>query len=164
MKWVKFLTSLEGFHYFEFLRTILCLLMLTKVWSNAKTSGVPCEKIEESRFGWAGINSVTSCLMNISTVIDSEGFTITTPVTMSVEGLSSFGNRKIKFLPENLAEKFPKLLIMWAQSCSIEKITKKNFQNLNKLLGLAIGDNRIEKIASDTFGDLLSLTHLYMGE
>lgn len=83
---------------------------------------------------------------------------------MSVEGFSTFGNRKIKFLPETLAEKFPNLIIMWAQSCSIEKISKNNFKSLNKLRGLAIGDNRIEKIASNTFGDLLSLTHLYMGE
>lgn len=91
-------------------------------------------------------------------------FLITTPADSSVEGFYSYNNKNIRFLPENLAEKFSNLIIMWAQSCSIEKISKKNFQGLNKLRGLALSSNFIEQITSDTFEDLVSLTHLYLGE
>lgn len=114
-------------------------------------------------YGWADVTLARSCNMK-TTIIDSEGFLITTPADSSVEGFASYGNKNLKFMPENLAEKLPNLIIIWAQSCSIEKLSKKNFQNLNKLRGLALSNNLIEKITSDTFEDLVSLTHLYLGE
>lgn len=135
--------------------------MLTQT---ALSLGVPCESIEDISYGWAGVTSAKSCIMKSISYNFAREFLITSPADSSVEGFTSYTNKNIRFLPENPAEKFPNLIIMWAQDCSIEKISKKNFQDLNKLRGLALSSNLIEKITSDTFEDLVSLTHLYLGE
>lgn len=137
--------------------------MAIKIWPLALGSGVPCDIILVSSFGWRGLEmpSTKDCIMKAAT-IDSEGFTITTPANESVDFFNAFLNKKMQFLPENFAEKFPNLVVMWAPQCSIKKISKKNFQNLHKLRGIGLGDNRIEKIASDTFDGLVSLTHLFL--
>lgn len=129
------------------------MLVLTQTWSLALSLGVPCESIGEMNYGWADVSSAKSCTMK-TTAIDSEAFLITTQADSSVEGFYSHGNKNIKFLPENFAAKFSNSIIIWAQSCSIEKISKKNFQNLFKLHGLALSNNLIEQITSDTFKDL----------
>lgn len=145
---------------------IVLLLAVTQIkfWSHAQGLGVPCENIRDVVFAWAILYEARSCSMQFATVIDSEGFMITTPSDDSIEGYNIYTNSKIEFLPENLAAKFPKLTVISAQKCSIKKITKKNFQNLNKLRGLALGSNQIEIIMSDTFEDLVLLEFLELRE
>lgn len=48
-------------------------------------------------------------------------------------GLKLSDNRNFRFLPENPAESFPNLVAYGARFCSIEPISKVNFENLDKL-------------------------------
>lgn len=73
-------------------------------------------------------------------------------------------NKKIRFLPENPADKFPNLKLYRPYSCSIEEISKVNFKDLRKLRKLYLDNNAIRKVASDTFEDLTSLEYLSLGK
>lgn len=101
--------------------------------------------------------------MSKETVIDSAGFFITSARDETVEGFHSTGNMKIEFLPENIAEKFPNLIALWAGG-AIKSISKRNFRNLRKLRGLSLESNFFDVIDSRTFEDLVALEKLYLGE
>lgn len=127
----------------------------------ASGSEGPCEKIEKHSY-WSITNP--TCVMTATTVINSVGFLITTPRNDSVEGFLSIFNKKIEYLPENMAEQFPNLVFIQAQDCSIKAISKQNLKNLKRLRFLALIQNSITKIESDTFGDLLALEELWLSE
>lgn len=127
---------------------IFALLILTI--HQLKAGEVDCER-KQSNGGPSLL-----CYMNNETTIDSHGFEISSG-DEAVEGLVFDNNQKIRFLPEKVAEKFPKLVIYWAQSCSLTEISKIHFENLGSLTQLLLQSNRIEKISSNTFEDLTSL-------
>lgn len=98
------------------------------------------------------------------TVINDIGFLITSPRNDSIGGLYFLNNKKVEYLPENTAEKFPNLKILHAQGCSIKSVSKQNFKNLKTLRYLTLRDNEIQKIESDTFLDLVALEKLYLSK
>lgn len=63
-----------------------------------------------------------------------------------------------------LDETFSALSVIHAVNCSIKALSKTNFRNLNRFNALYLRWNQIEKIASDTFQDLVSLKHLGLGK
>lgn len=140
---------------------ILILLMTMKSVSTSKgdrDDRGSCESITSSN-SWKSFGSYQTCKMDSTTVINSNRFIITT-TDPSVQNLYFSKNTNVKFLPENIAEKFHKLIILMAQECSIKTISRKNFHGLKKLRGLTLRGNQIEKIESDTFRDLVSLEKL----
>ena len=121
---------------------------------------VSCERIENYDFGY---ESWKICFMDDTTEINSADTTITAR-DESVEGFWLWVNKKIKFLPIDVSEKFPNLLGLSAYSCSLTTVSKANFKGLSKLRYLNLGYNQIEKIRSDVFSDLVSLEQLHMCE
>lgn len=119
-----------------------------------------CEKKEF--YAFSSYESTNTCYMTILTTIDSPGFTISSR-DETIGGLMFDGNRKIRFLPENVVGKFPNLFAYWAQSCSVTKISKTNFAKLVKLKDVRLYSNQIQKIPSNTFADLRSLERLDLG-
>lgn len=81
----------------------------------------------------------------------------------TVKALDFYENIKIFYLPDNVAGSFPNLEIYDARSCSLKKIKKINFDGLFKLKDLSLGENEIEKIASDTFKGLVNLEIIGLG-
>lgn len=73
-------------------------------------------------------------------------------------------NRKIEYLPENIIERFPKLMIIHARSCSIKSITKINFKDMQQVIDVWLDGNQIEKIESPTFEDFMALKRLVLCE
>lgn len=73
-------------------------------------------------------------------------------------------NRKFHFLPIDVKEVFPNLVVLYAASCSIKSIGKENFQGLKELQYVNLFGNHIEKVPSDTFQGLDSLKRIYLGE
>lgn len=69
-------------------------------------------------------------------------------------------NRKILFLPVEVADSFPNLKMYSVRQCAIKKITRENFANLRKLLWLYFFSIPIETIYDDTFEDLVMLEGL----
>lgn len=82
----------------------------------------------------------------------------------SVQFLSLLFNKKIFFLPVNVSQSFPNLLIYHAGHCSIETIKKINFEAMSTLRWLFLDGNQLERIDSDTFDDLTDLIRLEMSE
>lgn len=134
------------------------LLMLTVCKLEAKE--VQCERM--GNFNYHLVGSVNSCFMLTMTTIDTPGFTISSAKNETVEGLRLAENRKIRFLPEKVSEKFPNLLAYYAYSCSLTEVFKINFEKLVKLKILLLDSNQIVKIPSDTFEDLKSLEYVQL--
>ena len=89
--------------------------------------------------------------------IDAPGARISTLRDDTIKAFTAFSNRKFFFLPENMAEKFPKLEIYVGSSCSLTVIIRENFLNLKYLKRLTLNDNKIEVISDDVFDDLFAL-------
>lgn len=79
-----------------------------------------------------------------------------------VQFVSFLFNKKILFLPINVAKNFPKLLVYHAAYLSIDTIKKIHFEGMNKLRWLFLDGNSIERVDSDTFEDLIDLIRLEM--
>lgn len=86
-----------------------------------------------------------------TTAIDSPDFLITSDRDETVEGFAAWTNKKLEFLPTNLGEKFPNLIVLSAQNSAIKKITKKSFKGLGRLRKLYLHDNQIEAVDDDAF-------------
>lgn len=133
------------------------LLLLLKVFSCQQTEKrITCEQIQNVEWLWSSAGKQKTCSMNETTRIDSNGFKFIS-VDGSIGGLRFTNNKEIFYLPTGLDESFPNLLIYTAAYCSINTISRENFKNLRKLSGLRLSGNRIEKIDSDTFSDLVSM-------
>lgn len=99
-----------------------------------------------------------------STVIDSTDFLITSARDETVEGFDTSRNKNVEFLPINLGEKFPKLIILSASGCSIKGIAKENFKGLNMLRHLLLIRNQIERVDDDTFEFIPAVERISLGE
>lgn len=123
-------------------------------------SDIECEKKENRIFllgTWKG------CDIRSGPAINSPDVSIT-PRDETIEGLSFDDNKEIYYLPVKVAETFPNLIAYWAMHCSLTEVSKINFKHLSKLRTLSLHHNQIVTIASNTFDDLTSLEHLYLGE
>lgn len=127
---------------------------------NAKE--VSCEYFRETL--WSGaLGAVKTCHMDQDTVINDQNVTISTR-NESIGELRFSNNRKIFFLPVGVAEFFPNLKAYNANGCAIKGISKENFKGLHKLMNLYLAYNEIEKIETNTFGDLTNLAILGLRE
>lgn len=139
-----------------FLTFILIIIMARDL----ETKEVACEQIGFYDSTLHGVQRPKTCRMDKVTKIVSAEFYISSIKDVNVEGLIFSENKKILFLPENIAEKFPNLLLFFAAECSLTEVYKNNFRNLSKLDHLDLALNKIERISSDTFVDLTSLQKL----
>ena len=92
--------------------------------------------------------------------VDSEGFTIDGKPNPKVESLVFRFNKAVKFLPENVAESFPKLLEYKTLKVGLKFVGGKFFKGLNELNYLSLEESQIETISSDAFKDLIKLQFL----
>lgn len=105
--------------------------------------------------------NLSTCQMEKITKIDGMDATIA-ETNYSILGLSFYTNKKVFYLPVDVAERFPNLVAYDASECAIKKISKANFVGLEKLRSLALVENHIEKIYSNTFEDLVELEYLWL--
>lgn len=82
----------------------------------------------------------------------------------SLEVLYVRYQRSIDFLPVLVHESFPLLKFYFVINTSVQKICKKNFEEMSKLVQLYLLGNQIEVIKSDTFDDLISLRRIYISK
>lgn len=145
-----------------------CLVSATEVSCLVSATEVPCEKIEmvDSWTRNHGIPMSKTCQMGeasaATTAINSTGFTISSESDESVEGFNSWNNPKIEYLPEEISETFPNLIVLSAGSCSIKSVSKVNFRNLNQLRYVHLYRNEIERIDNDVFDDNLEMQEILL--
>lgn len=101
--------------------------------------------------------------MNDSTSILNFDSKLSSEVDKSVTGLNFDGNKKIFYLPVLISQKFPNLIAYTASNCSIDSISKENFQDLKKLKILYLHENEIQTLTGNVFEDLESLEELLLG-
>jgi DNA recombination-dependent growth factor C len=89
--------------------------------------------------------------------INETGFTFAGNSDQYTSGLNFFKSKQVTFLPENVSEKFPNLMIYDASYCRVKAIERIHFFNLTKLEKLDLKENIIREIAEDTFEDLVLL-------
>lgn len=136
-----------------------CLVTSTEVF---------CEKIEmvDSWTRNHGIPVTKTCQMGeasgATTAINSTGFAISSEPDESAEGFNSWNNSKIEYLPEDICDVFPNLIVLSAGSCSIKSVSKDNFRNLNRLRYVHLYRNEIERIDNDVFDDNLELQEILL--
>jgi Leucine rich repeat len=132
----------------------LILVTVLQLILESKAKFIDCEETNTIEFEKT---SVLVCDMTNRTEIDSYAAMITATRNKSITGLSFTNNENIFFLPENVAEKFPNLLLYTAAKCSIKEVSCQNFKGLKYLKWLILQHNQIEKIKSNTFEDLQEL-------
>lgn len=124
---------------------------------------VTCEKFESREV--YGINTdLQTCFMDGETIIDELGTMISSILKKSVTEVFFDRNKNIEFLPENIYEKFPNIVSYTAWDCALNSVSKVNFKSLSKLRRLALNNNKIQRIESDTFEDLKALELLMLSK
>ena len=121
-----------------------------------------CERIDDDNF-WSLTKYRRTCYMDDKVSIDNIDTTIGLRDD-SILSLRFFDNKKIKYLPVGVNGKFPNLINYAAGYCSLTVVYKANFRGMNKLELLDLNVNKIERIFSNTFEDLISLQKLFLGE
>ena len=94
--------------------------------------------------------------------IDAEDFSIAADPNRDFQAIHIWNNKEVKFLPENIVECFPRLMLYDVSDCSIKIVNDKYFKALNKLEVLTLQRNEIELIDGNTFKDLRKLQKLLL--
>jgi hypothetical protein len=92
--------------------------------------------------------------------IDEPGSTIDSPVNSSLQAFRALDKLEVEFLPENLSEKFPNLIVISIMNCSVETISRSHFKGLHELIVLYLSHNKIETIDKNAFKDNQKLVKL----
>ena len=91
--------------------------------------------------------------------IDGETFSVVGDPNEKIPVFDIRHSKGVKFLPENIAESFPGLIVYKVWNCSIKIVNLKHFRDLYKLECLDLVSNEIESIDGDSFEDLTKLAH-----
>lgn len=135
---------------------LLCITMLMMLHASAALD-IDCERFSTKALG---TKRYSICYLNSFSSINSTGFLLSSSRNESIQAISFAYNSKINYLPENIAEKFPNLVIFYASNSSIQSISKDNFKNLRKLERLYLGKNYITRIDGDTFRSLIAVDRI----
>lgn len=139
---------------------LIFLLQIFALIVRNEAKEVECESVRNVNWG---VGDVKTCVMQSTTLINEPGTAIS-PHDESVKGLWLSFNKRIFYLPVNVAGTFPNLELYTTWGCSVQEISKRNFNGLVKLKWLFLSDNQIEKIASGTFKGLAALELLWLGK
>jgi hypothetical protein len=129
--------------------------------SSAESPQVSCESTTIS--DWSSYDSSHDSLQTcwIKTLkIDSKNFVLGNERDETIKALTFYDNKKVQFLPTNVANTFPSLRIFSATSCSVREISKETFFGLSKLEFLLLSSNQINTVHSGTFEGLSSLRRI----
>lgn len=117
---------------------------------------IDCEKIE------SGHQYKSVCYLNYTTEISEVNATFKGLENSYVDAILFRHNKKIKFLPVKVYNKFSNLEVYLAQNASIKEISALNFERLSKLEYLDLEENQIEFIPNFCFESLISLTQIFL--
>lgn len=101
-----------------------------------------------------------TCVVNQA--IDSEHYVLESGLDTTVGQFYISENKKVKFLPANIGEKFPNLKEFRVWGCGLTVLRDFYFQNMTNVKYLDLGYNRISNIESSAFKDLVNLEHLFL--
>lgn len=133
-----------------------------QIFTIIEAKNVACENVQVELWS-SPIGNTKACNMKKTTSINERNIKISNS-DGSVGGLTFGGNKKITFMPIEVAQSFPKLLGYSTYDCSVKEVSQENLKGLRKLKKLWLGENQIEKIPSNTLEDLVELEFLQLCE
>lgn len=90
------------------------VLLVQGFLTETVTKSASCFEMRDD-YEWFGLKELTrTCWMRKNTTIDSLDVALNADRDEQVEGLTVFGNKKIYYLPENVSDVFPDLLMYGA--------------------------------------------------
>jgi len=122
---------------------------------------ISCENISIETWQYP-FDTQKTCMLNGATSINNSSTNMSSAIDDSIKAMQFGFNKNIHFLPVDVCESFPALVVYHAYGCSISKLFNGNFRKLEKLEYLNLGSNRIERIFNNTFNDLTSLNLLIL--
>lgn len=103
---------------------------------------------------------LNTCVVNQN--IDSESYVLASPLSVSVQQFYISKNINVEYLPRQIGKTFPNLLELRTTSCGITVVHDYFFEGMKKLQVMVLYNNRISKIESKAFSDLISVTDLIL--
>lgn len=140
---------------------IFCVVFLLNALTcdaQVVTGSITCGSVRDHS-EISALGELRTCFVGADATIDSRNFQLTDK-NETYKGLSFGSNKKVSYLPLYVGDQLPNLLVYVGASCSVRSISKENFKNLKKLKALVLDNNKIEKLFSDTFEDLIALEHI----
>lgn len=83
--------------------------------------------------------------------IKKEESRIISPFNVTLKAFSIKNNYDVKFIPVNIGEKFPNILVFQIFNCSVKKIGKTHFNNLFQLRQIVLTNNVIAEVDDQPF-------------
>lgn len=145
-------------------RHIFCVILIFVIncFELIKAKQIACESIYAYRFS-DPMGSLNTCWIYQSTTINTTGITLTS-TSNEVTAISFWRSNQIFFLPENISVNFPNLTFYDAYNNALNEVTKSNFNSLTRVRWLHLSENKLERIANNTFEDMTALEHLFLSE
>lgn len=115
-------------------------------------------------FNWAmsdGQQTLQTCRPELNEV-HQQDFIISRLNDRTTQGFDIKNKKGVKYLPNNLFQAFPNLIVVQVFNCSVTTANKNHFKSLSKLKTLSLSRNEIEEIAAEAFADLVSLELLIL--
>jgi Leucine-rich repeat (LRR) protein len=135
------------------------LIFLLRYSNFVTLQQVECETFQSRK---EGDEIVEVCRIDQSTSISSFNVTFASEVDKSVVEIYAKNNQRIRYLPKNIYEKFPKLKTLNFERCSLKAVTKENLKQLTNLKRIDFSFNEIRTIVVGTFTDLVNLEQLIL--
>lgn len=104
------------------------------------------------------------CIMTKKTKIDEARYIIGNKKNGTVQALDFNNNRNINFLPIRVVLVFPHIVEYDARNCSVQSISKANFERLHYLKLVYLQGNQIQALSSDTFDGLNNIEDIDLGK
>lgn len=104
----------------------------------------------------------TTC--TFSHTMHTEYLVLGSELNTTVERFEISGNKKVKFLPRLIGEKFPNLKEFRLDRCGLTVVRKYYFKGMRSVRFMNLHDNEINIIEPESFNDLVSVGWLYLPE
>jgi Leucine rich repeat len=137
------------------------LVFLLRYARLVSSQQVECENFQTRT---EGNELIEICRIDQSTSINSFNVTFASEFNENVVEIFAKKNDRIRYLPKNIYEKFPKLKTLNFEECSLKAVTIENLQKLIHLKRIDFSINEIRTVIVGTFSDLINLEQLILSQ
>lgn len=149
--------------FFKFISrlTLLVTCLIAQLFY-VKANTITCESIGSC--STSDDHNDVCCILNQNTEIRGPSITIDNRKNGTVQAMDFNNNRNVDFLPVRIYLVFPHIVEYDARNCSVQSISKANFERLHHLKLVYLQGNQIKAVSSDVFHGLNNIEDIDLGE